>query len=166
MDDTRRQDCAPDFIHLHTHSHYSFLDGASSPRSLAERAATLGQDTLALTDWNGVHGAIEFDRACRAVGVRPIFGTEIALSREDATPGPPLTLLVKTREGWRSLCRLLTAAQLAGSKGHAPIAPEVLTRHTAGLLCLSGCRHGALAAPLLAGDETKARAAARWLRAL
>ena len=148
-------------IHLHTHSHFSFLDGASSPLALAERAAAVGQDALALTDWGGVYGAIAFDRACRGVGVRPIHGAEIALA-----DGRHLTLLVKDAAGWRSLCRLLTAAQLAGAKGHAPVAPETLAAHTAGLVCLTGCRHGALAAPLLAGDDEAAWRAAAWLRAL
>ena len=150
---------SPAFTHLHCHSHYSFLDGASSPEALARRAADLGQPALALTDWHGLYGAISFDRACRAVGVRPIHGAEIAL-----VDGRHLTLLVKDASGWRSLCRLLTAAQLAGSKGHAPVAPELLAAHTAGLLCLTGCRHGALAAPLLADDEDRARRSARWLR--
>ncbi len=154
------------FAHLHVHSHHSFLDGVSSPGALARRAADLGQGALALTDWSGLHGAVEFDAACRAVGVRPLFGTEIALAGADGRPGPHLTLLVRDRTGWRSLCRLLSAAQLAGEKGYAPVGPPLLAAHTAGLVCLSGCRHGALAAPLLAGDEAGARSAATWLRAL
>jgi len=154
------------FAHLHVHSHYSFLDGTSSPEALARRAAALGQGALALTDWSGLHGAIAFDAACRAVGVRPLFGAEIALARKDGTPGRHLTLLVRDREGWRSLCRLLSAAQLAGGKGHAPVARELLAAHTAGLVCLSGCRHGALAAPLLADDEDGAWSAATGLRDL
>jgi DNA polymerase III alpha subunit len=151
----------PGWTHLHVHSHYSFLDGASAPEVLARRAADLGQDTLALTDWSGLYGAVVFDRACRAVGVRPLHGAEIAL-----TDGRHLTLLVKDTTGWRSLCRLLTAAQLAGHKGHAPVAPEILAAHTAGLICLTGCRHGALATPLLAADEVMAWRTARWLRDL
>jgi DNA polymerase III alpha subunit len=154
------------FVHLHAHSHYSFLDGASSPETLARRAAHLGQGALALTDWSGLYGAVAFAAACELVGVRPIFGAEIALRGRDGTPGPHLTLLVRNKDGWRSLCRLLSAAQLAGGKGHAPVARALLAAHTAGLLCLSGCRHGALAAPLLAGDEDGAWAAATWLRDL
>ncbi len=155
-----------DFAHLHAHSHYSFLDGASSPEALAGRAADLGQGALALTDWSGLYGAVAFDAACRAVGVRPLFGAEIALAGADGAPGPHLTLLVRDRAGWRTLCRLLSAAQLVGGKGHALVARELLAAHTAGLLCLSGCRHGVLAAPLLAGDEEAAWRAATWLRGL
>lgn len=148
----------PSFIHLHCHSHYSFLDGASSPETLARRAADLGQPALALTDWHGLYGAVAFDGACHGVGVRPIHGAEIAL-----TDGRHLTLLVKDRDGWRALCRLLTAAQLAGSKGHPLVAPKLLAQHTTGLLCLSGCRHGVVAAPLLAGEAEAAWASAVWL---
>jgi DNA polymerase III alpha subunit len=154
------------YTHLHAHSHYSFLDGASSPEALARRAAVLGQDTLALTDWQGLYAAVPFDRACRDAGVRPLFGAEIALVGADGAPGHHLTLLVRDAEGWASLCRLLTGAHLAGRKGHAPVAPQTLAAHVTGLVCLSGCRHGVVAAPLLADDAGAAWRAATWLRAL
>lgn len=157
---------APAFVHLHCHSHYSFLDGSCSPEVLARRAADLGQPALALTDWHGLYGAITFDRACHAVGVRPIHGAEIALVGVDGAPSRHLTLLVQDATGWRSLCRVLTAAQLAGGKGYAPVTPAMLTEHAAGLICLTGCRHGALAAPLLTGDEDTAWRSALWLREL
>ncbi len=149
------------FVHLHCHSYYSFLDGASAPAALARRAAALGQPALALTDWSGLYGAVTFDRACRAVGVRPLHGAELAL-----TDGRHLTLLVKDHTGWRSLCRLLTAAQLAGTKGHPLVTPALLAAHTTGLLCLSGCRHGVVATPVLVGDMEAARRAGVWLRDL
>lgn len=153
------------FVHLHAHSYYSFLDGASSPDALARRAADLGQPALALTDWHGLYGAIEHRHACACVGIRPIFGAEIALHPHDDDDGPPghLTLLVRDVDGWRSLCRLLTAAQLAGSKGQPWATPGLLAANIEGLICLSGCRHGTVAAPLLAGDEDAALRAARWL---
>ncbi len=154
------------FVHLHTHSHFSFLDGASSPEALARRAAELGQGALALTDWHNLHGAIAHRDACRRVGVRPLFGAEIALAGEagDAGPTGHLTLLVRDADGWRTLCRLLTAAQLAGSKGAPRATPTMLAAHTAGLICLSGCRHGVVPRALLAGDEDGACRAAGWLR--
>src|SRR5919109_1304537 len=68
------------YVELHTHSAYSFLDGASEPEELAARAAELGYDTLALTDHDGVWGAMEFAQACRAFGVRPITGAEVTLA--------------------------------------------------------------------------------------
>lgn len=156
------------FVHLHVHSHYSFLDGASSPEALAQRAADLNQGALALTDWFGVYGAIEHRQACERAHIRPICGAEVALQggKTGETPKGHLTLLVKDRTGWRSLCRLLTAAQLAGGKGRPVLAAATLAANTAGLICLTGCRHGVVAARLLADDEDRALAAARWLRAL
>jgi error-prone DNA polymerase len=154
------------FVHLHVHSYFSFLDGASSPQALVERAAAMDQECLALTDWNGVYGAVAFDHAARRTGLRPIFGAEIALDTVGDTPGAHLTLLVKNSDGWRSLCRLLTSAQLRGRKGRAPVPAATLAEHASGLVCLSGCRRGALAAPLLANDEARAWEAAIWLRDL
>ncbi len=149
------------FVHLHTHSAYSFLDGASLPGGLVARAAVLGQGALALTDWCGVYGAPEFAAACTEHGIRPIFGAEV-----DVSDLGHLTLLVKNPDGWRSLCRLITAARLAWGKGHAPVAWETIARHAAGLICLTGCRHGVVAGPLLRGDEDTAFAAASRLLGL
>lgn len=149
------------FVHLHVHSAFSFLDGASPPEDLVARAAALGQGGLALTDWCGVYAAPPFAAACAEHGIRPIFGAEV-----DVTGLGHLTLLVRDRAGWRSLCRLITAARERWGKGHAPVAWESLVRHHEGLLCLSGCRHGALSGSLLSGDEAGAWSAARRLRDL
>lgn len=157
---------AKDYIHLHTHSYYSFLDGVSSPETLARRAAELGQPALALTDWHGLYGAIEHRDACERARIRPLYGAEIALQGDDGDDGPigHLTLLVEDADGWRSLCRLLTAGQLAGRKGSPLVTTAMLVANTEGLICLSGCHRGAVAAPLLAGDDEGAWRAARWLR--
>src|SRR5436190_829104 len=64
------------YVHLHVHSHFSFLDGASAPEALAGRAAELGQSALALTDWHGVYGAIEHRLACERAGIRPLYGAD------------------------------------------------------------------------------------------
>ncbi len=131
------------YIELHCHSAYSFLDGASAPEELARRAAELGYPALALTDHDGVWGAMEFAQACKEFGVRPIVGCELTVTPagardevpEDqcgpAAPSVPepggrldegrrlmpfhLTLLVESQEGWRNLCRLITEAH-AGTR--------------------------------------------------
>src|SRR3954470_14741901 len=126
-----------EYIELHAHSAYSFLDGASLPEELAVRAAELGYPALALTDHDGVYGSLEFAYAARAVGVRALTGAEVTLA-----DGSHLTLLVETPRGYSNLCRLLTAAH-ARERLNPGLEPELLVELNEGLVCLSGCaRHG------------------------
>ena len=145
------------YVELHSHSGFSFCDGASSPHELAAAAATQGHEALALTDHDGVWGAMEFASACKPLGVRPITGTEITVSvpgtSHDAhTRRFHLTLLVESPAGWRNLCLLLTEAHAHTREGtNRSALPPVLRlssleERTEGLICLSGCaREGALA---------------------
>src|SRR5690349_1674082 len=98
------------YVELHTHSAYSFLDGASQPEELAARAAELGYEALALTDHDGVYGSLEFAHAAKHFGVRPITGAEVTLAN-----GAHVTLLVETTSGYANLCPLLTEAH-AGTR--------------------------------------------------
>ena len=108
----------PPYVELHCHSYCSLLEGASSPEALVERAAALGYTALALTDVNGLYGAVRFWRAARAHGIRPLIGAEVVLA-EDRGPtqgrgaGGRLTLLAETQAGYANLCRLLSAGHLA-----------------------------------------------------
>ena len=140
------------YTELHCHTHYSLLDGASSPAALLDRAVALGMPALAITDHDGLIGAVEFWRAARARGVRPIIGAEVTLAR-----GSHLTLLAETQAGYANLSRLIATGQLAGTKGAPVLAIADVARHAAGLLCLSGCRQGAVAQAVLAGDGMRAR---------
>jgi error-prone DNA polymerase len=175
------------YIELHCHSYFSLLDGASSPEALVERAVALGYPALALTDHNGLYGAVRFWRAAREQGLKPIIGAEISL--DDAFPacheyrqGKPvqdgsgrracpqgdqksyhLTLLAETQRGYANLCRLISAGQLAGQKGQPRLTVETLADHAQGLFCLSGCRHGVVSRALLARDEEAARRAVAQL---
>jgi error-prone DNA polymerase len=140
-----------DYVELHCHSGFSFLDGASLPHELAAAAANHGHEALAITDHDGVWGAMEFAQACKPLGVRPIVGAEVTVADGGGTPFH-VTLLVESRAGWRNLCRLLTVAH-SGTRpvpGREPLPPSVtlddLGAHSEGLVCLSGCaREGALA---------------------
>src|SRR5438128_12412801 len=98
------------YVELHSHSAYSFLDGASQPEELATRAAELGYEALALTDHDGVSGSLEFAYAAKQVGVRAITGAEVTL-----TGGSHVTLLCEDRRGYANLCRILTQAH-AGTR--------------------------------------------------
>src|SRR5215211_1029468 len=132
------------YVELHSHSSYSFLDGASLPEELAVQAAELGYEALALTDHDGLYGSLEFAHAAKAFGVRPITGAEVTL-----TDGSHVTLLVETPQGYANLCRLLTRAHAhtRPREGADPLPSALDQRRLAelhdGLVCLSGCaRHG------------------------
>jgi error-prone DNA polymerase len=174
------------YVELHCHSAYSFLDGASHPVELAAAAAEQGHEALALTDHDGLHGAMEMAQALKPLGVRPITGAEITLD-----DGTHLTLLCQTRAGYTNLCRLITAAhwptrRWAREGWSEPVAqvldgrrpaqdpldsePSVtladVERHAEGLVCLSGCaRDGAVAARVERAEYPQAAGVARRLLA-
>jgi DNA polymerase-3 subunit alpha len=132
------------FIHLRSHSYYSFLRGLASPQELAKKAAEFGLPAFGLTDHHCLSGAVEFVDACRAVGIRPIIGLEVEVSQpaELSTPQPgSLVLLAIDMRGWRSLCRISSA--LEGDDFKLPF--HVLADETQGLICLTGGLRGSLA---------------------
>jgi error-prone DNA polymerase len=109
----------PQFAELAARSHYSFLEGAASPRRMVETAARLGISALGLCDRNGLYGAVELIQAARDHGIHPIIGTELELAG-----GSRLRLLARSRTGYRQLCRAVSAAQLAGVKGQPRLVIE------------------------------------------
>ncbi len=141
------------FIHLRSHSYYSFLRGLPSPQELAQTAAGMGMPALALTDHHSLSGAIEFHDACTQVGIQPILGLEVEAAPsqglENIASGI-LTLLATDMAGWRSLCRI--SSSLAGDETTLPF--DRLARENHGLLCLTGGRRGALA-KLVASRQRK-----------
>ncbi len=211
------------YAELHCHSNFSFLDGASPAEELVARALELELAALAVTDHQGLYGAVRFATAAEEAGLHPIVGLEVELldaavpdphglvvphrrrPRRAAVPadgrgveqgpdgghpvppraerlrlpgrreprredlrgvrdrerGPHLVLLARDASGYRSLCRLASAAHLAGTKGVPRFEQALLARHTEGLVALSGCRHSELARRLLAGDRVGAAAVAR-----
>jgi error-prone DNA polymerase len=146
----RRARGRAEYVELHCHSAYSFLDGASLPEELVERAAALGHTSIALTDHNSVSGAMEFSNTARELELQPILGAEVSVAaprpdHPDSLAARHLTLLVQDARGWRNLSRLLTRAHAhtRDSRDRRP-RPAVLTlaeveQHAEGLLCLSGC---------------------------
>jgi error-prone DNA polymerase len=149
----------PGFVHLRTHSCYSFLDGASTVDDLLDAAVELGQDALALTDTNGLYGAVRFWNAARERGVKPIFGTELRLIDSD-----PVTLLALDRSGWTSLCRIVSAAQLAGEKTKPRATFALVADQPAGLIALSESDDAETLARLreVFGDRLYAELVDRW----
>ena len=130
------------YIELHTSSAFSFLDGASLPEALVDRAAELGYPALALIDRDGVYGIPRFHKAATAAGIRPIVGAELTID------GWSLPLLVSSAEGYRNLCGLVTRMKLRAPKGEGALALDELEGRTAGLVALAGrealrgARHG------------------------
>jgi len=150
---------AAGYVELHCHSYFSLLDGASSPEALVERAVALGYPALALTDHNGLYGAVRFWRAAQEHGLKAIIGAEVSVNSEEH-----LTLLAETQSGYANLCRLVSTGQLAGQKGQPRLTVETLARHAQGILCLSGCRQGAVPRALLERNMERAHRAAAQLR--
>src|SRR5256885_2916633 len=142
------------WVELHTHSNYSFLDGASDVDDLADAAVEQGLDALALTDTHGLYGAVRFANAAKERGLRPIFGAELQLQGMGH-----VVLIARDRQGWTSLCRTISAAQLAGEKTKPKATFELLAENAAGLFALTGCAHGAVPQAVPAGDLDAAREA-------
>src|SRR3954471_1608796 len=144
------------FVHLHVASGYSLRHGASSPAVLVDRAADHGMDTLALTDRDGVYGAVKFVTACMQRGIRPVLGTDLAVgigevaapSSRRKTPArggafvdarrPRVTVLARDKAGWASVCRLVSATHLAGERGEPVTTLELVAAHARGLVVLLG----------------------------
>lgn len=135
------------FVHLHTHSHYSLLDGLSKVKDLVKRAKALGMPALALTDHGVMYGAIEFYKECLAEGIKPIIGVEAYMAertRLDKDPGIDnkryhLTLLAKNQTGYKHLMKLVSISHLEGFYYKPRMDMELLERYGEGLICLSGC---------------------------
>ncbi|HSB67198.1 MAG TPA: DNA polymerase III subunit alpha [Anaerolineales bacterium] len=143
------------FIHLRSHSYFSFLRGLPSPDELAKKAAGMGMPVLGLTDHHSLSGAVEFVDACREAGVRPIIGLEVELTPPaDMSISQPgcLVLLAMDMAGWRSLCRI--SSSLAGDEDALPF--NKLADEAQGLLCLTGGKRGLLASLVSAGQRQSA----------
>jgi len=147
------------FVHLHVHSYYSFLDGASSLDRLLEKADDLDMPVMALTDHNRLTGAVRFYERAKALGIKPIIGTEI-----DLEGGYHLILLCKDRKGYSNLCRLLTEAHLSNHGSQCSATREALKKFSRGLVALSGCSKGELPTLLAKGKADQARAATDFYR--
>jgi error-prone DNA polymerase len=152
------------YAELHCHSNFSFLDGASHPEELIEQAARLGLDAIALTDHDGMYGVVRFAEAAAELGVRTVFGAELSLGLTApqngvADPeGSHLLLLARHPEGYRSLCRTISTAQLRGKEKGRPVydLDEVVADTAGQVLVLTGCRKGAVRQALRTGGRDAA----------
>lgn len=167
-DDTRPARSSVPYAELHAHSAFSFLDGASTPEEMVEEAARLGLRALALTDHDGLYGAVRFAEAAAELELNTVFGAELSLGPGARTetpdpPGPHLLVLARGPEGYRRLSRQLAAAHLAGGeKGKPRYDIDALTEAAGGHWhILTGCRKGHVRQALSdAGPEAAERALA------
>jgi DNA polymerase-3 subunit alpha len=160
------------FVHLHNHTEYSLLDGASRIPVMVQRAAELEMPAIGLTDHGVMYGAIHFYKACRDAGVKPIVGCEVyvaprsRLLREGRVDRDPshLTLLAADHAGYLNLMRLCSIGQMEGMYYRPRIDKEVLAEHSKGLVALSGCLQGEAASRIVDGDIEGAREAVATYR--
>jgi len=160
------------FVHLHTHSEYSLLDGANRLHDLIERSLHFEMPALALTDHGCLYGAWDFQRQARKRGVKPIIGMEAYVAprdrRERGTGRPGdrayyhLVLLARDQEGYRNLVKLSSIGYTEGFYHRPRVDREVLARHSAGLIVTSACLAGEVARNLMDGNDDGAREAAAW----
>lgn len=160
------------FVHLHVHSEFSLLDGLSRPTDLASRARELDMPAIALTDHGVMYGIVDFFRACKEEGVRPIAGIEIYVGPRRMSDRDPqkdrspyhLVLLAENQAGYRNLLQIATAAQLDGFYYKPRVDKPFLAAHAEGLIALSSCYSGEVPRHILNGQVKQARKAAEWYR--
>ena len=153
------------FVHLHIHSEYSLLDGACRIASMMDRVKELGQDAIAITDHGVMYGCIDFYKAAKAAGVKPIIGCEVYVARRrmaDRVHGIDndpyhLVLLCENRKGYENLCYLVSQAFTHGFYGKPRVDLELLRQHHEGLIALSACLAGAIPQYLMNEDYEAAK---------
>jgi DNA polymerase-3 subunit alpha len=165
------------FVHLHTHTEYSMLDGASRISDLVQTAREDGQPALGITDHGNMYGVLDFYAQCRAEGLNPVIGTEAYMAAESRHERPVrrgrvddtggdieggqklyyhLTLLAETTAGYHNLMKLSSAAYLEGYYYKARVDWELLERHRLGLIATTGCLGGLVPQALMSDDEERA----------
>ena len=154
------------FVHLHVHTEYSLLDGACRIDRMMERVKELGQDSIAITDHGVMYGCIDFYKAAKAAGIKPIIGCEVYVARRkmaDRVHGIDndpyhLVLLCKNRQGYENLCYMVSEAFLHGFYGKPRIDLELLRQRHEGLIALSACLAGAIPQALMNESYASAKA--------
>jgi DNA polymerase-3 subunit alpha len=155
----------PEFVHLHLHTEFSLLDGACQIDALVGQAAKTGMKAMAITDHGNMFGAVAFHDACRDEGLKPILGCEIYVatgSRFDKSASGiseaynHLTLLATSDEGYHNLVKLVSMGYTEGFYHRPRIDKEILQKHNAGIVCLSGCLSSEVGVALRNGNEAEA----------
>lgn len=158
------------FAHLHVHTEYSLLDGFSNIKKLIERAKEMGMPALAITDHGTMHGVIEFYERAKEAGIKPIVGIETYMAARTMKDHDPkedrrsshLLLLAENETGYKNLLQIASTAQLEGFYYYPRVDKEFLAKHTAGLICTSGCMSAEVPRLLENGQMDEARRSLDW----
>ena len=162
------------FVHLHTHTEYSLLDGACRISELPARAAALGQTALAITDHGVLYGAVAFWRACKEAGISPIIGCEVYVAprshlykegKADLS-GYHLVLLAENETGYQNLMKLVSIGYTEGFYGKPRVDLPLLEKHHEGLIALSACMSGYIPSMILEGRMDEAISYARRMKSI
>ena len=153
------------FVHLHVHSEYSLLDGACRINGMMDRVKELGQTAIALTDHGVMYGCIDFYKAAKEAGIKPIIGCEVYLARrgmDDKIHGVDneryhLVLLCENQKGYENLCLLVSEAHSRGFYGKPRVDLQLLREYHEGLIALSACLAGPISRRLIAEDYEAAK---------
>ena len=163
-----------DYVHLHNHTHHSLLDGLTKIPDMVARVKELGMEACAITDHGTMSGVIEFYKAAKSAGIKPIIGIETyvaARTRHDRDPAKDkaryhLTLLAMNHKGYQNLMQLSTIANLEGVYYKPRIDHELLEQYNEGIICMSGCIGGELGENLRNDDYDKAKEIAGWYKSV
>ncbi|MDO4773832.1 MAG: DNA polymerase III subunit alpha [Candidatus Saccharibacteria bacterium] len=163
-----------DYVHLHNHTHHSLLDGLTKIPDMVARVKEMGMEACAITDHGTMSGAIEFYKAAKDAGIKPIVGIETyvaARTRHDRDPAKDkmryhLTLLAMNHKGYQNLMKLSTVANLEGVYYKPRIDHDLLEQYNEGIICMSGCAGGELGENLRNDDYDKAKEIARWYKSI
>ena len=161
-----------EFVHLHLHSEYSLLDGATRISSIADKAIAEGHDAVAITDHGVMYGAVEFYNSLKKKGVKPIIGCEVYVASRSRllkegkgdSSGNHLILLCKNETGYRNLCYMVSRSFIDGFYSRPRIDMELLRAHSQGLIALSACIAGKIPQLIISGNMAEAESAALELR--
>ncbi|MBO4692963.1 MAG: DNA polymerase III subunit alpha [Clostridia bacterium] len=162
------------FAHLHLHTQYSLLDGCCRIESLLDRTQALGQTAVAITDHGVMYGAIEFYKAAKKRGIKPVIGCEVYVAprkRTDKQKGPDsqyshLVLLCENNRGYENLIKLVSLAFTEGFYSKPRVDKELLEAYHEGIIALSACLAGEIPQALLAGDYQRAKDTAIWYKSV
>ena len=163
-----------DYVHLHNHTHHSLLDGLTKIPGLVDRVKDLGMEAVAITDHGTMSGTVEFYKAAKDAGIKPILGIEAyvaARSRHDRDPQKDkaryhLTLLAMNKKGYENIMVLSTKANLEGMYYKPRLDHELLEEHNEGVIVMSGCASGELGENLRMDNYEEAKKIAQWYKGI